>query len=228
MTIHTAPPLPESPGHAAAEETLADLVERLGGIPLTRIRLHPPVGTAVERDLLGDGGNQKVLCELVDGVLVEKAMGYFESNLAAVLIGFLREHLKSTDAGIVLGEAGALRLLPGLVRIPDVSFLSWQRFPGRKLPRQPIPDLVPDLAVEILSEGNTAVEMERKLREYFTAGVRLVWYVQPETRTVRVYTSTTSSTPVGDNGTLDGGDVLPGLRISVREWFAAAGEREAR
>ena len=82
-----------------------------------------------------------------------------------------------------------MRLAPGLVRIPDVSFVSWDRFPDRRVTREPVPAIAPDLAVEVLSESNTKAEMDRKLREYFAAGARLVWYLDPEDRTVRVYTA---------------------------------------
>ena len=78
-------------------ETLADLLDRLGGVPPDRIRFHPYPGTATEEDVLARPGGVKRLCELVDGVLVEKAMGYYESLLAAVLIGFLRDYLKMND-----------------------------------------------------------------------------------------------------------------------------------
>ena len=60
-----------------------------------------------------------------------------------------------------------VRLAPGLVRIPDLAFISWQRLPERRVPTDPIPGLVPDLVVEVLSDGNTAAEMDRKRREYF-------------------------------------------------------------
>jgi Uma2 family endonuclease len=86
--------------------------------------------------------------------------------------------------------------------------------------------VAPDLAVEVLSEGNTEAEMERKLREYFDAGVLLVWYVDPEARTVRVYTSPGEARLLGEEDTLDGGSVLPGFRLSIRGWFEEAGERE--
>jgi Uma2 family endonuclease len=209
-------------------ETLADLLERLGGVPPERIRLHPAPGTATEADLLVDPLGQKRNCELVDGVLVEKPMGYYESLLAMILIQWLRNFLDESDLGITLGEAGPLRLAPGLVRLPDVSFISWDRFPNRVLPAQPIPDLAPHLAVEVLSEGNTEAEMERKLREYFAAGVRLVWYVEPETRIVRVYTDPTEVRILREDDTLDGGAVLPGFHLPIRDWFRRAGSRAPR
>jgi Uma2 family endonuclease len=211
-----------------AIETLADLHERLGGVPLHRIRFHPAPGTATESDVLLRPNGEKRLFELVDGVLVEKPMGYYESLLAALLIGFLRSFLEQNDLGIVLGADATLRLAPGRVRLPDVSFISWDRFPNRVLPAQPIPDLAPHLAVEVLSEGNTEAEMERKLREYFAAGVRLVWYVEPETRIVRVYTDPTEVRILREDDTLDGGAVLPGFHLPIRDWFRRAGSRAPR
>ena len=81
---------------------------------------------------------------------------------------------------------------------------------------------MPDLVVEILSKGNTPKEMKRKLGEYFKAGVRLVWYVDPSKRTVTVYTAVDRSTVLHEDDTLDGGDVLPGFSLSIRDWFAEA------
>jgi Uma2 family endonuclease len=82
-----------------------------------------------------------------------------------------------------------MRILKRRVRIPDIGFVSKARFAKLKKPRPPIPALAPDLAVEIISENNTAKEMAIKLREYFQAEARLVWYVDPRTRTVDVYDS---------------------------------------
>jgi Uma2 family endonuclease len=199
--------------------TIADLLEQLGDIPPNRVRLRPYPGTATEQDVIDIRTREKRLCELVDGVLVEKAMGYNESALTAwliyLLIGFVEEH----DLGIVAGPDGTLRLMPGLVRIPDISFVSWGRLPGQTLPRTPIPDLVPDLTIEVLSESNTRREMERKLGEYFSVGVRLVWYVDPRTRTVQVYTGVDEITSLDASQTLDGDDVLPGFSLPLQRLF---------
>src|SRR3712207_3727837 len=108
-------------------ETLADLHERLGRVPLSRIRCHPAPGTATEADVLVYPRGEKRLCELVDGVLVEKPQGYYESLLAAWLIRFLGRFLDAHDPGMVLGADATLRLAPGLVRLPDVSFIAWER-----------------------------------------------------------------------------------------------------
>ena len=115
---------------------------------------------------------------------------------------------------------------PGLVRIPDVSFISWKRLPDRKVPRDPIANLAPDLAVEVISKGNTREEMERKLREYFNASIRLAWYVYPERREIHVYTSPEQHTVVSEAETLEGGDVLPGFQLEPARFFAEPGETE--
>lgn len=200
--------------------TLADLVERLGGIPLGRIRLQPPPGTATEADAILVEQSEEALCELVDGVLVEKAMGFREACLAAALSALLRDFVVARNLGLVSGADGMMRLFPGRVRIPDVAFVSWERIPGRRMPLEPIPRVVPDLAVEVLSAGNTVAEMERKRQEYLEAGVRLLWMVDPDRRIVSVYSEPESPRIVDSSQILDGGDVLPGLVIRVADLFA--------
>jgi len=203
--------------------TAADLVQRFGPIPLSRVRMNPPPGTATEEDVVEIHNREDRLCELVDGVLVEKPMGTYESYLAMRLGRFLGNHAEQEDLGIVLGADGMMRLSPGLVRIPDVSFVSWDRLPERRVPHDPIARLAPDLAVEIISRSNTREEMDRKLHDYFTAGVRLVWYVYPDSREVHVYTSPEQVTTLAEQQTLEGGEVLPGFRLELRTFFAEPG-----
>jgi Uma2 family endonuclease len=205
-----------------ADWSLADLRRHLGGIPLERIRLHPPPGSATEDDVVEIQEREDRLCELVDGILVEKTVGWYESLIAGLILTKLNRFLEIHDLGKALGADGALQVLVKLVRIPGVSFISWARWRKKKLPRRPIPALVPDLAVEVLSEGNTESEMERKLREYFRAGVRLAWYVDPGTRGARSYTFPDDVIEVPEDGELDGGAVLPGFKLSLRRLFAEA------
>lgn len=207
-------------------ETVADLVKRLGAIPLERIRLRPALGTATEEDVVAAlEAPRKRICELVDGVLVEKPVGTKESLLGLLIGHFLLAFLEENDFGLALGADGPVRLQLGLVRIPDVCFISWERLPGGELPEAPIAPVVPDLVIEVLSAGNTKAEMDRKLREYFQAGVRLAWLVQPRTQTAEVYTSPKKLRRVGKEQALDGGDVLPGFRLPLKQLFTRARRR---
>jgi Uma2 family endonuclease len=111
-------------------------------------------------------------------------------------------------------------LMPDLVRIPDVAFTSWDRLPGRRRPTTPVPRLAPNLAVEVLSRGNTPGEMAAKRRDYFAAGVQLVWEIDPHARTVSVFTAATDFTTLAGTQALDGAMVLPGFSVSLPELFA--------
>lgn len=199
---------------------MADLIDRLGGIPPARIRLHPFPGTATVQDLVHVEAREKGRFELVDGTLVEKAMGYRESALAGVILALLRAFVVPRNLGIVTGEAGMVQIFRGLVRMPDVAYVSWDRVPGRAMPADPVPSLAPDLAVEVLSAGNTPAEMRRKRQEYFRAGVRLVWEVEPNDRTVAVYTAPEGPTVLTAGQNLDGGVVLQGFTLALNDVFA--------
>jgi Uma2 family endonuclease len=200
--------------------TAIDLAERFGPIPMDRIISPPAPGLATEDDAIELTERKTHLCELVDGILVEKAMGAYESLLAAELIRLVANFVRPRKLGAVLGEAGMLRLAPGLIRIPDVAFLSKEKFPGGRFPRESAWSMVPDLAIEVLSEGNTPKEMQDKLHDYFAAGSRLVWYIDPKKRQVEVFTSVDQRRIVNQDEVLDGGDVLPGFELSLKELFA--------
>lgn len=201
-------------------ETLADLLAQLGGIAPERVLRHPAPGTATEADVvaLRDSLAHR-LCELIDGVLVEKAMGFRESYLALALAAILRQFVRQHRLGLVVGADGMMRLFPGRVRIPDAAFVAWDRLPGRRVPTEPIPAVAPNLAVEVWSPSNTSGEMALKRQEYFAAGVQLVWEVYPTSRTVQVFTAPEQSTTFQATDTLDGGSVLPGFTLPLQSLF---------
>jgi Uma2 family endonuclease len=202
------------------EWTLADLQEFLGNVPARRIRLIPYPGTATEEDALRIHNREGRLCELVDGILVEKDMASFESLIAGLLIQLINNYLDQHPLGIVLAGDGPLRILPTRTRIPDVSFIRWEKFPQRRVPsRQRVFQVTPDLAIEVLSEVNTDEEMQMKLGEYRRASVSLIWYIDPRARTATVYTGDGREETLDEHGVLGGGDVLPGFEICLRELF---------
>lgn len=201
-------------------DTLGDLLASLGGISPNRVCWSPRPGTAKVRDVVRLRDKNKRLYELVDGTLVEKIMGAKESFIAVQVSTLLNVHSQTHgNLGMVLGADGMMELMPDLVRIPDVSFTNWDRLSGRVVPNEPVPELAPDLAVEVLSEGNTREEMRQKLTDYFRAGVQLVWYIDPRTRTAQVFTSPDDVTELSEADTLDGGEVLPGFSVEVVRLF---------
>lgn len=206
--------------NGAAKFTYMDeLLRDLGGIPPSRVRLDPPPGTATLRDLIRLWKAEGRMCELVDGTLVAKPMAFDESSVAVNLIIPLGTFVQANDLGVVTAEQGMMKLMPRLARAPDVSFVSWAQIPDRGARRAPVPDLYPDLAVEVMSKGNTRREMARKRKEYFLAGTRLVWQVNPRKRVVDVYTAPDEHTTLAEADTLDGGAVLPGFTLPVRALF---------
>ncbi|HLW66263.1 MAG TPA: Uma2 family endonuclease [Gemmataceae bacterium] len=200
--------------------SLADAIHRLGDIPLERIRFQPAPGTATKADVIREAKKDGFYCELVDGILVEKAVGIRESLLAMIIGRLLLDFVLPRNLGIVTGEQGLLQLFPGLVRGPDVAYIAWSSIPGGAIPEVPIPHLVPDLAVEVLSKSNTKREIQRKLNDYFDAGVKLAWVVDPRRRTVRVHVAAEDFVELKKTETLGGGSVLPGFSLPLAKLFA--------
>ena len=200
------------PSDASARfATAAAWWDALGRVPLERIVFDPLPGTATVEDVVRLDDHEDRLCELIEGTLVRKAVGFIESQIGMEIGRLLANFVKEHRLGWVTGEGGMVQLRPKRVRIPDVAFVSFERLPADRPPSDAAPEVAPDLAVEVLSKSNTRREMEIKLREYFEAGVRLVWLVDPPTRRVEVYHSPTAMTRLDAADTLTGGDVLPGL-----------------
>jgi Uma2 family endonuclease len=218
--------MPTAPSRSPATapgrpENVAQLLRRLGNIPAFRVRLKPPPGTATERDLIrhNESKSKTAICELVEGTLVEKAMGWNESEIAVLISYALLSFVRPRKLGKVLGADGMQRMGPGLIRVPDVSYFARGKLTRAKHGASPIAPLVGDLVVEVVSKSNTKPEIARKRSEYFAAGSRLAWVVEPKSQTVRVHTAPDQFVVLGVDDYLDGGSVLPGFRLAVRELF---------
>ncbi|AMV26988.1 hypothetical protein VT84_21480 [Gemmata sp. SH-PL17] len=226
----TAVTLPDSPRSVpiAPRWTVADLLQQLGDIPADRVRLDPPPGRATFGDLIRVNEERSgPTCEWVDNTLVEKAMGFHESWLAMIIAGELYAYLRTNDLGMCSGPDGVMKVLPGIGRAPDVAFIAWANLPGGKPPPRDdkVPAIVPDLVIEVLSASNTDREMARKRDEYFRAGVKRVWEIDPESRSANVFRGPDTVAPVPVDGTLDGEGILPGFVLSLRELFDRADRR---
>jgi Uma2 family endonuclease len=196
------------------------VIARFGDIPIARLRTSPPPGEATEADVIELHERHDRLFELIDGTLVEKAMGWRESYLAAWIATLLNNFVQPRKLGLVLGSDGMFRLEREQIRIPDVAYISKQRFAGRAVKPGAFWELGCDLAVEVISPSNTQREMERKLNDYFAAGVTAVWLVYPKTRAVAVYSSATEFMTLSGDEALDGGTLLPGFSVPISQIFA--------
>jgi Uma2 family endonuclease len=208
-------------------ETFGEVLEALGGISPDRVRLKPRFGTATEADLEAVNNEGRGIYERIDGVLVSKPLGKLESILAGALIAILRAFVMPRRLGIVTAPDGPMRLAPTTTRFPDVAFISWDSIPAGPLSERLLADVVPDLAIEVLSPSNTRAEMARKRRESFAAGVKLVWEFNPADRTVAVFVGPEHPIVLDATQTLDGGDVLPGFALPLAELFGELERPEA-
>lgn len=209
------------------DETIADLLSGLGQLPPIRVRFQPTPRTASQADLIALNRQRRGIFELVDGVLVEKATGKLESLLAGAIIAILRSFVIPRNLGIVTAPDGMIQLAPDLFRAPDVAFIAWDRIPPGLLSEESLANAIPDLAIEVLSPSNTKAEMARKRQEYFAAGVRLVWEVDPRSRSVAISRSADDQTWLDATQTLDGGVVLPGFLLPLADLFGELDRRGA-
>lgn len=210
----------------AEMETVADLLVRLGGVAPGRILMNPLPGMATEKDLLCfEGRADKRLCELIDGTLVEKAMGIRESMFAVFVASLIDAFVRLKNLGLVATADGMVRMISGRIRIPDVAFFAWDRLPDRTYPTEPIAAVAPNLAIEILSRSNTAEEMRLKRIDYFDSGVELVWEIDPNTRIVRVYSGVNAVREFSAGDELDGGLVLAGFVLPLATLFGELDRR---
>jgi Uma2 family endonuclease len=160
--------------------------------------------------------------EVVNGQRIEvPPMGAFQTSLAATLLVSLGSFLRERKLGRVVGEMlFRLDAAKVLDRRPDVAFVSYKSWPkSRRVPSTAAWEVIPELAVEIVSPTNGAEDVVEKNIEYFNAGVRLVWVIFPEMQQAYVYTSPTAIRVVDRTGELDGGEVVPGFRLPLAELF---------
>jgi Uma2 family endonuclease len=160
--------------------------------------------------------------ELIDGVPIEMSPpGPEATGIAATITWLLSTYVRPRALGKVFTDVGTIiRRNPDAVRAPDVAFIRAERVPAGGFPARGFTDVVPDLVVEVVSPGDTAAEVQSKVREWLEAGVRLVWVVYPSSRTVNVARSLLDRETLAVGDVLDGGDVIPGFICPVEDLFA--------
>ncbi len=160
--------------------------------------------------------------ELVNGELKKMSpAGHNHGRVTIRLTLPIAQHVREHGLGEVYAAETGFKLgsNPDTVRAPDIAFIRQQRVDEVGETKGFWPG-APDLAVEVLSPDDTIAEVEEKVAEWLTAGTRQVWLVSIKLRTLTLYRSPTDISVVTENELLDGGDVLPGFRIQVKEIFA--------
>ena len=173
--------------------------------------------TADEFFMLPSGRGKQ---ELVRGEVIEMAPVGGEHGDVQLEIGVrMRLHARQHQQGYVVVEVGfCLRCSPDTVRAPDVAFVAQARYPT-ELPRAFIPG-GPDIAVEVVSPGDTMTQVQEKVEEYLAAGTRLVWIANPATRTLTVHYPNRTSRTLRADEILSGEDVMPGFEVCVGDLFS--------
>ena len=161
--------------------------------------------------------------ELVDGRLLEKAVSKFSDYVAGQILFLLQTWCWQTRLGIAVPEAW-IQCFPRqeeMVRIPDVLYISHERRADDSPQIHGMFRVAPDLAIEVLSPSNVMIDMDVKREDYFAAGVRQVWIVNPDVRTVTMYHQDGRVTLLHEHDDLIGDDdLLPGFRCKVADFFA--------
>lgn len=168
--------------------------------------------------------NGEALYEIVNGIHVELLpMGIYSVSLASALHIALGSFVRQRKLGRAIIEGlFILSARPDLRRRPDLAFVSAERWPlDRPLPETGDWEVIPDLAVEVVSPNDLYKEVLAKIEEYFRHGVRQVWLVQPSMRQVYVYDSPTQVRILAESDTLEN-TVVPGFVLAVAELFQAA------
>ncbi len=175
-----------------------------------------------EEYLKGLNGDADILYEVINGQIVElEPMGAYETALASELAFYLRLFAREHSLGLVVTETlFVLNAQQNLRRRPDAAYVSYDRWPEASVPHASAWDVVPDLAVEVLSPTNIIDKIDEKIVDYFAAGVSLAWAIFPDTGRVYVYSSANQVTVLERSESLTGGDVLPGFELPIEKLFA--------
>ena len=149
-------------------------------------------------------------------------MGAFENVFASELCCLIANFARPKKLGTATTETlFVLRHDPLLQRRPDIAFVSRQKMREHRILRTSAWDVVPDLAIEIVSATNFADEIDAKLVDYFAAGVNQVWVIYPETRRMYAYESLQTVRGHSENDVIDAAPVLPGFTFRLADLFDA-------
>jgi Uma2 family endonuclease len=160
--------------------------------------------------------------ELLDGAVVQMEMHSARTSLLTGRLLFLiHQHVEEHGLGMTFGPGCGFRLWPGheTVRVTDISVTHHDRIPDKR-EWDDYPRTAPDLTVEVFSPYERPVTAVGRMAMFLEAGTRLIWFVDPENKTVMLFHPDIAPTMLGEGDTLEGADVLPGFNVQVAEIFA--------
>jgi len=186
----------------------------------------PKAGVTPEELLaMPDGGHY----ELIDGELRERKVSVLSNLIASEINRILGNHCRENNLGWILASELGYRCFPwkpGRIRRADVSFIRSDRLSEERL-SEGFCSIAPDLAVEVVSPNDLVSELDEKVEEYLRAGVRLIWVVRPNVRTVQVFRGDRSESWLRQLDELSGEEVVPGFRCQVGSLFPRFSPAEA-
>jgi Uma2 family endonuclease len=160
--------------------------------------------------------------EIIDGKRVElPPMSAYASRIASRLVNKVNDFAGAANLGEAVTEVlFHLQLPVDRNRRPDGALVSFQRWPkGRPMPDDNAWDVVPNLAIEVISPSDGAEDLLEKIEEYFRSNVQLVWVVYPRRHIIHVYESLTNIRVLSRTDELDGASVLPAFRLPLKDLF---------
>ena len=200
---------------AQNSDEFQDAYEVVDGVPIGRSVVDPAEVASEEA------------YEVVDGRILEwPEMGVYPGEVASILQIYLGAFVRQQGLGRALIET-KFYTKPRIKRRPDVAFVSFAKWPkGRRSPNTDAWDVVPNLAVEVVSMTDKAWDVLAKVREYFDAGVEAVWLIYPNLETIHVYSSFSRIEVLTREQTLDGAALIPGFRLALADLFEGEAEPE--
>ena len=167
-----------------------------------------------EEEIYSSGRYEIVYGEIKERPMPSPIHGRIQLKLGAKLLSHVEEH----NLGAVYTETH-FEFAEKLSRVPDVAFVSFGRFPEAGEDESSRWHIAPDLAVEVISPTDDYEDVQEKITEYFTFGVKQVWIISPESKTLTVYYSRTNVKILTATDELTGEEILPGFRLNLSEIF---------
>ncbi len=153
--------------------------------------------------------------EFADKKVIKKEM---IKDVELMIIWWLNEFFKTTEAhknrGNLVSEVG-MKLVSENFRIPDLAYFTAEQHFSAAKGQHPIPQL----AIEFLSKSESAEDIDEKINDYFSSGVKIVWYIYQKTEKIYIYTSPKTVQILQGEDVCSASPVIPDFRFKIKDIF---------